>query len=207
MRTSTITNNRTNGKDLRCALSIIHPCSCRKTLVFWGHKICTCVEVEHEEQVTCGASHSASWRQAHKRQTRVIQTDLCLILATSTANVVKTVPACFTGCERRFILEQTEKFLIVLFKFIIFFCWQPPFPCCCLTRLARTTFHPVPHVSRPSTSRCRPWTWRSPVDRWTQRRTQSRAYQKTNSKYEVNLKKNKTCESLISWAAYPDNAV
>lgn len=60
----------------------------------------------------------------------------------------------------------------------------------------------------PSTSRCRPWTWRSPVDRWTQRRTQARTHKETNSKHKVNLKKNKTRESLsLIWAAYPDNAV
>lgn len=57
-----ITIKRTEIEDLRGALPIIHPSSRPNALMNRGDEIYTCVEMEYEEQVACGASNSALHR-------------------------------------------------------------------------------------------------------------------------------------------------
>lgn len=66
--TCTITNKRTEMKYLRSPLPIIHPCSRCNALMNRGDEKCTCVDMEHEEQVACGASNSALHRMVRQSQ-------------------------------------------------------------------------------------------------------------------------------------------
>lgn len=124
-------------QNIRWALPVVHPCGRGETLVNRGHKVSTGVEVEHEEQVSCGASHSARAKETS----------------------VKHVPWMSRGQRvgrakgLRKCLQKSSHYLKSSIS------WPDTF---------QVTVSPA-----ASTSRCRPWPWRSPVGRWTQRRSRS----------------------------------
>lgn len=129
-------SHKRHRQNIRWALPVVHPCARSKTLVNRGHKVRTCVEVEHVEQVSSGASHSARAKE------------------TSVKHVLWIVPWLE---EQEGSGSVSKNHLTAAVKSSIW--WHD-------------TFQVI--VSPAAiTSRCRPWPWRSPVGRWTQRRSRS----------------------------------